>query len=133
MTDLIAGRLQMYFDNMPGVLPQLRDGRIRALAVAARRAPRRCRTLPTMAEAGLPGFEASSWFGLAAPGGTPPALVARIAAAVQAALAEPGLRAKLAASGAEPGTLDAEGFARYVAAERARWGKVVQASGARAE
>jgi tripartite-type tricarboxylate transporter receptor subunit TctC len=133
MTDLIAGRLQLYFDNMPGVLPQLRDGRIRALAVAGATRAAALPDLPTMAEAGLEGFEASSWFGLAAPGGTPPALIARIAAAVQAALAEAGLRAKLAASGAEPGTLDAEGFARYVAAERARWGKVVQASGARAE
>ena len=133
MTDLIAGRLQLYFDNMPGVLPQVRDGRIRALAVAGATRAAALPELPTMAEAGLPGFEASSWFGLAAPGGTPPALVLRIAAAVQAALAEPGLRAKLAASGAEPGTLDAESFARYVEAERARWGKVVQASGARAE
>jgi tripartite-type tricarboxylate transporter receptor subunit TctC len=133
MTDLIAGNLDLYFDNMPGVLPQLRDGRIRALAVAGATRATALPDLPTMAEAGLPGFEASSWFGLAAPGGTPAALVARIAAAVRAALAEPGLRAKLAAAGAEPGAMDPDGFARFVAAERARWGKVVQASGAQAE
>ncbi len=130
MTDLIAGRLQLYFDNMPGVLPQLRDGRVRALAVAGARRASILPDLPTMAEAGLPGFEASSWFGLAAPAGTPPALVQRINAAVQEALATPALRAQLATAGAEPGALDVEGFARFVSAERERWGQVVRASGA---
>ncbi|MBR0669633.1 tripartite tricarboxylate transporter substrate binding protein [Roseomonas soli] len=133
MTDLIAGRLQLYFDNMPGVLPQVRDGRVRALAVAGSQRAAAMPDLPTMAEAGLPGFEASSWFGMAAPAGTARALVARINGAVLAALAEPALRERLAGAGAEPGTLDAEGFARFVAAERDRWGRVVRASGARAD
>ena len=133
MTDLIAGRLQLYFDNMPGVLPQVREGRVRALAVAGAERAAALPDLPTMAEAGLPGFEASSWFGMAAPAGTPTALTARINAAVLAALAEPVLRERLASAGAEPGRLDVEGFTRFVAAERARWGRVVRASGASAD
>ena len=133
MTDLIAGRLQLYFDNMPGVLPQVREGRVRALAVAGAERAAALPELPTMAEAGLPGFEASSWFGMAAPAATPPALIARINAAVLAALADPVLRERLASAGAEPGRLDVQGFTRFVAAERERWGRVVRASGASAD
>jgi tripartite-type tricarboxylate transporter receptor subunit TctC len=133
MTDLIAGRLQLYFDNMPGVLPQVREGRVRALAVAGAERAAALPELPTMAEAGLPGFEASSWFGMAAPSGTPQALISRMNAAILAALAEPGLRERLAGAGAEPGKLDAAAFTQFVAAERERWGRVVRASGARAD
>jgi tripartite-type tricarboxylate transporter receptor subunit TctC len=133
MTDLIAGRLQFYFDNMPGVLPQVREGRVRALAVAGAERATALPELPTMAEAGLPGFEASSWFGMAAPSGTPLALISRINAAVLAALAEPALRERLAGAGAEPGKLHAAAFTQFVAAERERWGRVVRASGARAD
>ena len=133
MTDLIAGRLQLYFDNMPGVLPQVREGRVRALAVAGAERAAALPELPTMAEAGLPGFEASSWFGMAAPTATPPALIARLNAAVLAALADPVLRERLASAGAEPGRLDVQGFTRFVAAERERWGRVVRASGASAD
>ncbi|HYF08328.1 MAG TPA: tripartite tricarboxylate transporter substrate-binding protein, partial [Acetobacteraceae bacterium] len=133
MTDLIAGRLDLYFDNMPGVLPQVREGRVRAIAVAGATRAAVLPNLPTMAEAGLPGFEASAWFGMAAPGGTPPALVARINAAVLAALADSGLRERLAQAGAEPGALGVAEFARFVEAEREKWGRVVRASGATAE
>jgi len=133
MTDLIAGRLDLYFDNMPGVLPQVREGRVRAIAVAGATRAAVLPDLPTMAEAGLPGFEASAWFGMAAPGGTPPALVERINAAVLAALSDATLRARFAQAGAEPGRLDAAGFARFVEAERAKWGRVVRASGASAD
>lgn len=133
MTDLIAGRLQLYFDNMPGVLPQGREGRVRALAVAGFERASALPELPTMAEAGLPGFEASSWFGMAAPSGTPLALISRINAAVLAALEDPVLRQRLAGAGAEPGKLDAAAFTQFVAAERERWGRVVRASGASAD
>jgi tripartite-type tricarboxylate transporter receptor subunit TctC len=133
MTDLIGGRLQLYFDNMPGVLPQIRDGRVRALAVCGARRAAQLPDVPTMAEAGLPGFVVSSWFGMAAPAATPEALVARINAAVLAALGTAALRERLATAGAEPGELDAPGFARFVAAERLLWGRVVRESGARAD
>jgi tripartite-type tricarboxylate transporter receptor subunit TctC len=133
MTDLIGGRLQLYFDNMPGVLPQIRDGRVRALAVCGARRAAQLPDVPTMAEAGLPGFVVSSWFGMAAPAATPEALVARINAAVLAALGTAALRERLATAGAEPGELDAPGFASFVAAERLLWGRVVRESGARAD
>jgi tripartite-type tricarboxylate transporter receptor subunit TctC len=134
MTDLVAGQVQVMFDNMPGALPQIREGRVQALAVAGARRAAVLPKLPTVAEAaGLPDFAAEAWFGLAAPGGTPPATLARIGAAVLEALAEPGLRARFAAAGAEPGALDPAGFAAFVAAERRKWARVVEASGARAE
>lgn len=133
MTDLIAGRLQLYFDNMPGVLPQVRDGRVRALAVAGARRARALPDLPTVSEAGVPGFEASSWFGLGAPGTTPPALLERITAAVRTAMQDRALLDRLAEVGAEPGTLFGAAFARFVSAEREKWGQVVRASGARAD
>lgn len=133
MTDLIAGRLQLYFDNMPGVLPQVRDGRVRALAVAGAQRARALPDLPTVSEAGVPGFEASSWFGLGAPGTTPPALLERITAAVRTAMQDRALLDRLAEVGAEPGTLFGAAFARFVSAEREKWGQVVRASGARAD
>ena len=134
MTDLIAGQVQVLFDNMPGSLPQIRAGRVRALAVAGGTRAAVLPELPTVAEAaGLPGFAAESWFGLAAPGGTPARLVERISAAVREALADPALRERFAEAGAVPGALDTAGFAAFVAAEREKWGRVVAASGARAE
>jgi tripartite-type tricarboxylate transporter receptor subunit TctC len=133
MTDLIAGRIQIYFDNMPGVLPHVREGRVRALAVAGSRRAAALPDLPTVSEAGLPGFEASSWFGMAAPGTTPAPLLERITAEVRNALSARDLRERLADTGAEPGTLFGADFRRFVEAEREKWGRVVQASGARAD
>jgi tripartite-type tricarboxylate transporter receptor subunit TctC len=133
MTDLIGGRLQIYFDNMPAVLPQVREGRVRALAIAGAQRAATLPELPTVAESGLPGFEASSWFGMAAPGTTPAPLVERITAEVQAALAEPTLRDRLAGAGAEPGNLFGADFRRFIEAERLKWGRVIEASGARAD
>lgn len=133
MTDLIAGRLQLYFDNMPGVLPQVREGRVRALAIAGAQRARALPDLPTVSEAGVPGFEASSWFGLGASGSTPPALVERITAEVRDALQERVLLERIAGAGAEPGILFGPDFIRFVATEREKWGQVVRASGARAE
>lgn len=133
MTDLIAGRLQIYFDNMPGVLPQVRDGRVRALAVAGAQRARALPDLPTVAEARLPGFEASSWFGLGAAGTTRPALVGRITNEVRAVMQGSALLERFADVGAETGTLFGPDFARYVSAEREKWGQVVRASGARAD
>ena len=136
MTDLINGTLSLMFDNMPGSIGQIRDGRVRALAVAgAHRAPV-LPEVPTVAESGGPAlaeFDAEAWFGLAAPGGTPMPLVERINQQVKAALAMPQVQARYVEAGATSSTLDAPGFAHFVAAEREKWGKVVQASGARAE
>ena len=132
MTDLVGGQIGMMFDNLPAVLPQLRDGRVRALAVAGARRAAALPEVPTLAEAGLPGFEAEAWFGLAGPAGMPAPLRARVEGLVTEALSDPGLRAKLAAAGAEPGALAGEAFGAFMARERATWTRVIQASGAQA-
>ncbi len=136
MTDLINGTLALMFDNMPGSILQIRDGRVRALAIAGRHRAPVLPDLPTVAEAGGPAladFDAEAWFGLAAPGGTPATLVERINQQVRTALALPQVQARFVEAGAVSSTLDAAGFTRFVAAEREKWGKVVRASGARAE
>ncbi|MCS6932701.1 MAG: tripartite tricarboxylate transporter substrate binding protein [Acetobacteraceae bacterium] len=133
MTDLVAGQIQMMFDNMPAALPQLREGRVRGLAVAGLRRAAALPDLPTVAESGLPGFEAEAWFGLVAPAATPPATLARLEQAVGRVLADPALRARFEQAGAEPGERLGAAFGAFIAAEREKWGRVVQASGARAD
>ncbi len=132
MTDLVAGNLSFMFDNMPGSLGQIREGRVRALAVAGAQRAAVLPDVPTVA-ATLPGFDAEAWFALAAPGATPPALLAEANAAIRAALATPGVQARFAEAGATAGTLDVPGFTRFVATERTKWAEVVRASGAKAE
>ena len=133
MTDLIAGQIQVMFDNMPAVLPQVREGRVRALAVAGAARAAALPEVPTVAESGLPGFDAAAWFGLAAPAATPAATRQRLEAASRAVLARPAFRERLAGAGAEPGALFGEGFADFLVSERAKWGRVVRDSGASAD
>jgi len=133
LQDLIAGQVQLMFDNLPPSLPQIKAGKLRALAVtSATRAPA-LPDVPTVAESGLPGFEASSWFGLLAPAGTPPALIAKINAEVLAWLASPEGKEKLASIGANPAGGSPEDFARHIQAETAKWAKVVKESGAKVD
>ena len=133
LQDLIAGQVQLMFDNLPPSLPQIKAGKLRALAVtSATRAPA-LPDIPTVAESGLPGFEASSWFGLLAPTGTPPAIIAKINDEVAKWLASPEGKEKLASIGANPAGGSPEDFARHIQAETAKWAKVVKASGAKVD
>jgi len=133
LQDLIGGNVQLMFDNLPPSLPQIKSGKLRALAVtSATRAPA-LPDVPTIAESGLPGFEASSWFGLVAPAGTPPAIIARINAEVATWLASPEGKEKLAAIGANAAGGSPEDFARHIQAETAKWAKVVKESGAKVD
>jgi len=133
LQDLIAGQVQLMFDNLPPSLPQIKGGKLRALAVtSATRAPA-LPDVPTVAESGLPGFEASSWFGLLAPAGTPPAIIAKINAEVAAWLASPEGKEKLASIGANAAGGSPEDFARHIQAETAKWAKVVKESGAKVD
>ena len=133
LQDLIAGQVQLMFDNLPPSLPQIKAGKLRALAVTSSvRAPA-LPDVPTVAEAGLPGFEASSWFGLLAPAGTPPAIVAKINAEVAKWLATPEAKENLSKQGANAAGGTPEDFASHIAAETAKWAKVVKASGAKIE
>ncbi len=133
LQDLLGGQVQFMFDNLPPSLPHIKAGKLRALAVTSTTRAPALPDLPTMAESGLPGFEASSWFGLLAPAGTPPAIVAKINAEVAKWLATPEAREKLAKQGANAAGGTSEDFAKHIAAETAKWAKVVKASGAKVD
>jgi tripartite-type tricarboxylate transporter receptor subunit TctC len=133
MNDLIAGHVPMLFDNISTVIPQVRAGSVRALAVAS---PQRVPSLPevpTFAEAGLPDFEASSWFGLVAPSETSPAILTKITADVQKVVAPPEVQRRFEETGAQAGAIFAQDFGRFLRKERDKWAEVIKASGAQAE
>ena len=131
--DLVAGQIDGLVDNPPLVLGHIRSGAIRALAWAA---PQRMAILPdvpTAAEAGLPGFEASSWFALVAPAGTPKEIVARLNAEVARILKDPKLVETFAGRGVRLAGNSVEEFTAFIPAERVRWGGIVKASGVKME
>jgi tripartite-type tricarboxylate transporter receptor subunit TctC len=131
MTDLIGGQVQMMIEVMPNAYPQAREGRVRGLAVATASRFPGAPELPTIAESGLPGFEASAWDGIFVPAGTPQAVVARLNGAIRQALEDPELVAALLARGARPTAGSPEAFARFVAASADRWASAVRSSGAK--
>jgi tripartite-type tricarboxylate transporter receptor subunit TctC len=133
LRDLIDGQVQLMFDHLPPSLPHIKAGKLRALAVTSTVRSAALPDVPTVAEAGLPGFEASSWFGLFAPPGTPPAIVARINAEVAAWLATPEGKAKLAEQGATAAGGTPEDFARHIAAATAKGADVVKAAGGKVD
>lgn len=123
--DLIANRVQLMFDGSPTALAAGRSGQLRALAIMSDRRSPAAPDLPTMAEAGLPGVTAYSWYGLSVPAATPEPIVALLEAAVARAVADPAIRARFIADGLEPGELDRTGFNRMVAAESETWRRVI--------
>ena len=133
MIDLMAGQVSFMFDNLASALPNIRAGRVRALAVTTLARSPLLPALPTMSEAGLKGFDVSTWFGIFAPGDTPRAIADRLNAGIVAALKAPDVRERLAAMGAEPKPDTPEQFAAFVKAELAKYEKVVKASGARVD
>ncbi len=129
LNDLIAGQVQVFFDNLPSSAPQIKGGRIRALAVtSAAREPSMPNT-PTIAET-VPGYEASAWFGIGMPKGTPPEVVSKMNAAVNSALAEPKMRERLADLGGVTMQGTPADFGKVIVDETTKWGKVVETSGA---
>ena len=129
MNDLVGGQIPILFDNMPAVRPQARAGALRALAVAGHARSQLFPELPTMEEAGVHGFEATSWFGLVAPARTPPAVVKTLTDAVKEVLSDPDTIHKLSDVGAEPGSLFGSEFGTFLHSEAEKWGKVVKDSG----
>jgi len=131
LLDLIGGNMDLMFDNLPSSMTQIKAGKLKALAVTSAQRSAAVPELPTIAEAGpLPGFEASSWFGLLAPAGTPADIVARIQQETARALATPAMKERLLAQGAIPSGIEPAAFAQLIAAETKKWAQVVKSSGA---
>lgn len=136
LTDLIGGNTDLMFDNLPSSLPHIKSGRLKALAVTSAKRSPALPELPTVAEAGGPalkGYEASSWFGLLAPAGTPMDIVNRVQTETAKALGSPAIKERLQAQGAVPSGMSSAEFARHIAAETAKWAQVVKASGAKVD
>jgi len=131
--DLVGGQVQIAFLGIPTVLPHIRSGKLRALAVTGARRSPELPDVPTVAEAGVPGYELSPWYGLLAPAGTPSAVVARLAAEATKIVREPAMREQLVAQGAEPAGGTPEEFARTLRSDAALWKKVVKDAGIRAD
>lgn len=131
VVDLVGGQVQLMFDNLPSALPQIKAGRLKALAVTSAQRSAALPDVPTVAETGLAGFEASSWFGLLAPAGTPKDVIAKLNGEVAKWLATPEAKDKLAAQGAIPAGLSPDDFTRHIASETVKWQKVVRDSGAK--
>ena len=132
LVDLMGGQVQVMFDVLAGSLPHIRSGDLRALAVTTSGRADALPEVPTIAET-VPGYEASTWFGVGAPKGTPPEIIARLNQVINAALADPTIRARLAEVGSEPMPLSPAAFGAMLAAETQKWATVVKASGAKAE
>lgn len=130
MNDLIAGHVPMLFDNLPTVIPQVRSGKVRALAVASSERLPSLPEVPTFAEAGMPDFEVSSWFGLLAPTGTPPDIVAKVTADVEKVLSRPEIKKSFEARWSQAANVSGQEFAQYLKREKEKWADVIKISGA---
>jgi tripartite-type tricarboxylate transporter receptor subunit TctC len=130
---ILGGEVQIMFELMPSAMPHVKSGRMRALAVTSRNRSPVAPELPTVAEAGLPGYEVGSWFGLCAPAATPKAVVDKTNADLNAALGTPETQQRILGLGAQPLNMTPEEFSRFVGAEIAKWSKVVKDSGATAQ
>lgn len=134
LLDLLGGNMDLMFDNLPSSLAHIKAGKLKALAVTSAERSAALPELPTIAEAGnLKGYEASSWFGLLAPAGTPADIVNRLAQETQKALAAPAMKERLQAQGAIPSGIGPAEFAKMIAAETKKWAEVVKASGAKVD
>ena len=130
LTDLLGGQVQMSVTGLAGSLAQVRTGKLRALAVTAATRSAVLPDVPTVGES-LPGYEASAWFGVGAPKGTPPAIVDRVNQAIAAGLADPKIVERFAALGGTPLVLAPAAFGKFLADETEKWGKVVRAANIR--
>ena len=132
LTDLLGGQVQVTFDNLPSSIAHIKAGKLRALAVTT---AARAEMLPELPPIGdfVPGYETSQWYGLSAPAKTPAEIVDKLNSQVNAALADPGMKAKFAAIGGEPLPGSAAEFGKLIAEETEKWAKVVRAAGLKAE
>jgi tripartite-type tricarboxylate transporter receptor subunit TctC len=125
MTELLAGRLNLIFDNLPSALPMAKSGKLVAIAVSGSHRSVLMPDVPTVAESGLPGFDVTTWYGLVAPAGTPDAIVNKLSAEVIAILARGDVRERLTAAGTEPQSMTPQEFAAFIGSEQAKWRKLI--------
>lgn len=133
MSDLLAGQVVMIFDQPVSSLPHVQAGKLRVLGISSGKRFPTLKEIPTIAEQGLPGFEAISWAGICAPGGTPKPLVDRVYTEVAKTLKVPEIRDRLLRDGIEPIGSTPEQFAEHIKKEMVKWGKVVKDSGAKVD
>jgi tripartite-type tricarboxylate transporter receptor subunit TctC len=133
ITGVIAGQVELFFGDIGGVLPLMREGRIRALAISSEKRSTDVPDLPTMIESGVPDYVVLTFTGVVAPAGTPPAIVAKLNAAINTALTQPEVTAAVTKLGAEVRPASAEDFVAFLAAERKKWDEVVKESGLKLE
>ena len=129
ITDLISGQVPLCFCTLPSVLPHVKNGRLRPLAVTTARRSNSVPDIPTVAEAGVPAYEMSQWYGLLAPAGVPAAIIERLNAEIANALKHPDLRARLQSDGADPIHTSPQAFGAFFKAEIAKWTNVVRKAG----
>ncbi|NYT38726.1 tripartite tricarboxylate transporter substrate binding protein [Allopusillimonas soli] len=133
LTDLIGGQVQLMFDNLPTALPQIKNGQLRALAVTSAERSKSLPEVPTMAEAGVTGFEATTWFGFAAPGQTSDHILERLNKEIVKALNDPGVKQRLNDLGVEVVGNSTEEFRSYIKEESKKWKEVVDKAGVRVQ
>ena len=131
INDLIAGRVQLMFESLNSIAPHARSGTIRALAVSGAQRSRGFPDIPTVAEAGVPGYEAPTWTGVIAPAGVPRPIVDKLNAAINRAIASPTFRERFDLIGDDPGGGTPEDFAALIRKDSAKWAEVIARSGAK--
>ena len=133
IADLLGGQIQVYFGNLPVTIPHAKAGRVRSLAVTSSKRAAIAPELPTVAEAGVPGFELTPWYGVVTRAGTPKPVVAKMNRDIVAILQSAEMRERITKAGAEPSGISTAEFAKFLKSESAKWGKLVRDSGAKAE
>jgi len=133
MIDLVSGQVKLMFGGMVGTLPNVKSGRLRAIAISSAKRSPVVPDVPTVAESGFPAYEATTWYGILAPAGTPAAVVKQLNRQIAASIQDSKLRQRITDQGGEPSSTTPEEFAAYIRSEVAKWAKVVKSSGARVD